>query len=166
MTVTSLNDITADFQSLRNKATELSTFIDIRHKLTANIEFNLYGGGDKEEGRQALAIRNTLDETLFGASAADMVGGDKGGLDHMKQAITLENLSEKMQILEGVARKAKATSMKAALIDLLTDADRYTRFIPEHQKLIKAGAAGLPFLANWRINKVIDAIQRDAREAQ
>ena len=163
MSVTSLDEITSTFESLRNKALQVSTLIDLRHKLTANIGFNLYGGGDKSEGRQALAVRNALDATIFSTTDADLVDPSKGGLEQLKHAINLENLSEKMQILEGVARNAKVIGMKAELVNLLTDGDRFDRFIPAHQKQIKAGATGFAFLANWRINKVIDAIQLEAR---
>lgn len=163
MSVTSLDEITNSFESLRNKAMEVGTLIDLRHKLTANIQFNLYGGGDKGEGRKALAVRNALDETIFGTTDADLVDPSKGGIEQLKRAISLENLSEKMQILEGVARNAKAIGMKAELVNLLTDGDRFDRFSAAHQIQIKAGATGFSFLANWRINKVIDALQLEAR---
>ncbi len=149
MTNTTLNDIISDLEVLRHNQ-DLNKIIDLRHKLTANIEYNLYGCGDKLEGRRALVIRNTLDESLFNLIASDMVGSDSSALEYMRRAITLETLSERIRILENVARNAQVIGMKTELINLLTDADRFIRFIPAHQKLIKDGATGLAFLANWK----------------
>ena len=165
MSTARLDDIISDLESLRNNNQELNKIINLRHKLTANIEYNLYSdGGNKPEGRIVLTIRNALDESLFNLVASDMIDGDSSALEYIKKAITLETLSERMRILEGVTKDAQLTSMKTELINLLTDTDRFSRFIPTHQKLIKEGATGLAFLANWRINKVIDALQQEAKK--
>ena len=92
MSPVSLEQIIAEAQSRRGKAWSLEGLIRYRHKLTANVEFNLYGGGTKEEGRRALAVRNLLDEMIFGATASDMVDCDLGGLEHLKKGIAMENI--------------------------------------------------------------------------
>ena len=79
--VSSLEQIAAEAEASRGKAMHLGEAIQYRHKLTANIKFNLYGGGTKEEGRRALAARNSLDEIIFGLTASDMVNDDLGGLE-------------------------------------------------------------------------------------
>ena len=62
--------------------------IDVRHELTALIKSELYGGGDKTEGRAALTARRGLDEFFFhtqprGATAAEH--------DVLKSAIILDD---------------------------------------------------------------------------
>ena len=163
MTVTPLNDIISDIQNLLNKEMEIGMVVELRHKLTNSVRFNLYGDGDKDDGRKALAIRNSLDETLFNASASDVVGGDRSGLDHLKRAITLENLSEKMRLIEEAKQYAIVAGMKAALTNLVMDVDKLDRFSPEHQEVIKKGATGLSLLSNQRINRVVNSIQREVQ---
>ena len=70
MTVTPIADILVEIQNMRDQEGSLSKFINLRHKLTENIEFNLSGGGFKDEGRKALVDRNALDETIFTATSA------------------------------------------------------------------------------------------------
>jgi hypothetical protein len=166
MTVTPIGDILAEIQSMRHQKISLSKFIDLRHKLTENIEFNLYGDGSKDEGRKVLAVRDALDKTIVMATSADVVGGDARGLDHMKQAIVLETLAERMQILEGISRSAKGTAigMKSEMINLLIDPDRIQKFIPSHQNIIKSAASGSVLLARWRFNKIMRGIQDQMKE--
>ena len=166
MTVTPIADILVEIQNMRDQEGSLSKFINLRHKLTENIEFNLYGGGFKDEGRKAFFARNALDETIFTATSADMVGGDAGGLDHMKRAIALETLAEKMQILEGISRSAKGRGkgMKSEMINLLTDPDRFERFIPSHQNIIESAASGSALLACWRFTKIMRDLQGQIKD--
>ena len=42
----------------------VSRVVETRHKLTALIKQNLYGGGSKAEGRAALIARNHFDDDL------------------------------------------------------------------------------------------------------
>jgi hypothetical protein len=164
----SLKQIMADVESMRNKAWSLREVIQTRHKLTANIEFNLYGGGMKEEGRKALAVRSSLDEIITGATASDMVGGDLRGLDDLRKAIAMENLAEKLKIMEDISTRSKKSgiSMKSEMLNILTDADRFERFTPDHQGIMKAAASGSVFLAVWRFNKLMTAIQLQAKAVQ
>jgi hypothetical protein len=66
-------DILEEFTGLRDDSpgVPLSRMIDdVRHELTALIESELYGGGDKTEGRAALTARQGLDEFFFTPSHA------------------------------------------------------------------------------------------------
>lgn len=163
MNLIPLEEISIDIQSLKNQSSEISQWIDIRHKLTANIQFNLYGAGDKEEGRKALKLRNVLDESIFRITPKDMMRGDMAGVPAMIRAINLENLSEKMALLEGIVREAKITSTKQELVSFIMDPDKLERFSHAHQQLLKDGATGLKFFANRKLNKVIDALQEEGR---
>lgn len=161
----SLERIVAEAQSMRDKPWPLKGLIQYRHKLTANVEFNLYGGGTREEGRRALAIRNLLDEMIFGVTAHDMVDGDLGGLEHFKKGIALENIAEQLKILEDLSANSKrrGMNMKRAMVDMLTDADRFERFTPDHREIMRAAASGPRFLAARRFNKILRDIQRQAQ---
>jgi hypothetical protein len=161
-----LDDILANFETWRGKPLPLGELIETRHKLTANIEFNLYCGGSKEEGRKALSVRNSLDELIFKARPSDLIDGKSDGLDHLKRAITVENLAERLQILEEVSKNAKgsAKKLKEELINVLVDRDRFERFFPEQQSNIKAAAIGSSFLAFRRLNKIMDSLRQQALE--
>jgi hypothetical protein len=56
--------------------------------------------------------------------------------------------------------------MKLEMIGILTDADRFERFTPDHQGIMKAAATGLAFLSVWRFNKLMKAIQLQAKAVQ
>ena len=56
--------------------------------------------------------------------------------------------------------------MKSEMINILSNSDRFDRFISEHQKLMKEAAAGLAILAHWRFNKIVDSIQAQAKEVR
>jgi hypothetical protein len=164
----SLDQLLAEAEALRDKPWPLGEMIRYRHKLTSNIEFNLYGGGTKEEGRRALAVRNSLDEMISGATASDMIDGDLGGLEHLRKGIAMENIAEKLQILEDLSVSAKqpGMNMKRAMTNILTDADRFQRFAPDHQAIIKAAASGSRFLAERRFKRILTAIQQQAEALQ
>ncbi len=167
MNITTLDEILLDISSLKHgQPMELSTLINLRHKLTTNIDYNLYNGGNKEEGRKALEVRGVLDNLVFNSSSEDLIDENSDGLTHLKNAITLEILAEQMQILEGVIKNAKKKGMKNELINLLADPDKFSRFIPSHQEIIKAGATGFALLANRRINKVRIEIGKSAQRIQ
>ena len=140
---------------MRHKALPLGEVIRTRHDLTANIEFNLYGDGAKEEGRTALAVRNSLDEMIFGATASDLVNGDSGGLDHLKRAIVMETIAERLHILEGIYKIAKKnrSSVKQEMANIIVDRDRFERFTPNHRGIMKTAASGSVFLATWRLKR-------------
>jgi hypothetical protein len=152
MSPVSLERIMAEAQSMRGKAWPLEGLIQYRHKLTANVEFNLYGGGAREEGRRALAVRNSLDEMIFGVTPSGMVDGDLGGLEHLRKGIAMENIAEKLEILEDLSASSKrrGMNMKRAMADILTDADRFERFTPYHREIMRA-AAPSSLHANYKV---------------
>ncbi|MBI1348649.1 hypothetical protein GC163_20445 [bacterium] len=164
MTVVPLEDIITELTNVREGGMTISVLANLRHKLTANIKVNLYGGGTKTEGRRALAMRNRLDENIYTITAADTVDGNVEGIEHLKRAIALENLAEQLDILIDMSRKANKTGkgMKSEMIDILSDSDRFGRFVPAHQKLMKDAAAGMSIFAHWKFNKLFDSIQAQA----
>jgi hypothetical protein len=78
----------------------VSRLIDVRHKLTALIKQNLYGGGSKPEGQAALQARNGLDDFVFHMTADKLVKGDGADLVPLKRAIILETYVELVAILD------------------------------------------------------------------
>jgi hypothetical protein len=65
----------------------ISRLIDMRHKLTALIKQNLYGGGSKREGQAALIARNRLDDFVFQMTDNMVARGSVADLVPLKQAI-------------------------------------------------------------------------------
>ena len=57
-------------------------------------------------------------------------------------------------------------NVKRAVIDMLTDADKFERFTPDHQEIMKAAAYGPRFLAARRFNEILRDIQRQAQAVQ
>jgi hypothetical protein len=87
----------------------ISRLIDTRHKLTALIKQNLYGGGSKDEGRAALIARNDLDDFVFHTAGDALVRGNAADLVPLKRAIILETYSELLGILEDYSRRFGAS---------------------------------------------------------
>lgn len=162
MHTNSLDNILEEIKDLKGKEAHISQFINLRHKLTENIVLNLFDKKNLDEGRSALSIRDKLDETIFNTTAEDMVDGDMGGIPHMQRAILLENLSERMKIIEDVQKDAKSFGSKVALMTLLSDVDRLDRLIPIHKALVELGAKGFPLLAKRRINKIAKELRKEA----
>ena len=163
-----LNTIIAHVKNLKDKPLPIARLIEIRHMLTANIGFNLYGAGSKEDGRAALKVRDTLDEMVFNAGPTDLLDGNTEGLRTLKKAIKLETLSERSEILENVAKAAGGTGkkLKQEVMKVITDPDRYERFIPDHQNLLQETATGWTFLAFQKFNKIMRSIQDQALAIQ
>src|SRR5208337_3474949 len=101
MTVISLRKILAELENLSElSGVHVSRLIQIRHKTTANIKFNLYGGGDRNEGRAALQARDSLDDFIFKAEQTDLVRGQIKETNVLKRAIILETFGELLEILD------------------------------------------------------------------
>ena len=164
MATPTIEEITADIQAWGGKGLELSTVAATRHKLTAMINSHLFENTNKDDGRKAVQIRNALDSSIFNMGAEAIGEGSVEGLYALQRAIQLENLSERMSIMEGMSRRANRTGpgMKREMLDLLGDPDRFQHFIPAHQQIFRSGAAGMAFLAHWRFNKIMDSIQQEA----
>ena len=141
---------------------QVSEMTDLRRKLTANIDYNLYGNGIRDEGRKALSVRDSLDKAIFESSEAD-IKGDFLAIEYFRHGIALETLAEQMQILEGVISRAKETrkTIKSGAVAILSDPDRLLRFSPKHQTLIRDAATGMAFLAQWRLNKVLNSLRQN-----
>jgi hypothetical protein len=69
-----------------------SRLVDLRHELTALIKSELYGGGNKTEGRAALIARRELDKFFFDTEQSQLTRGNVADLDALKRAIILKRL--------------------------------------------------------------------------
>jgi hypothetical protein len=139
----------------------LSRLIDIRHELTTLIKSELYGGGNKMEGRAALIARRKLDDFLFHAEQHHLARGNAADLDALKRGIILTTLAEQVELLEqardvgGGSRKA----IKAGMLKLMDDADRFDRFDDEDKAAIREIARGASFFAKRRFDHLHEAIR-------
>lgn len=140
----------------------LSHLIDVRHELTALIKSELYGGGNKMEGRAALIARRELDEFFFGTEQTQLARGNVTDLDVLKSAITLETLAEQVTLLEQ-ARDAGGgfrKGIKAEILKLMEDPDRFDRFNDKDKAAIREIALGVSFFAKIRFDHLHEAIRR------
>ena len=142
----------------------ISHLVDVRHKLTALIKQNLYGGGSKSEGQAALIARNTLDDFVFNMSADKLMKGGVADLVPLKQAIILETYTELVAILDDYScrfgRGGKA--IKQGMSVVLSDPDVFGRFDADQQTKIQAIATGSSLFAKWRFDQLHLLIRREA----
>jgi hypothetical protein len=142
----------------------ISRLIDTRHKLTALIKQNLYGGGSKDEGRAALIARNHLDDFVFQMTDDKLASGNVADLVPLKQAIIIETYTELLNILTDYrarfGRGGKAT--KQGMLAIISDPDVFGRFNPDHQDKIQAIATGSSLWANRRLNRLNFQIRTEA----
>jgi hypothetical protein len=136
----------------------------VRHKLTALIKQNLYGGGSKPEGQAALQARNGLDDFVFHMTADKLVKGDVADLVPLKRAIILETYVELVAILDDYSgrfgRGGKA--IKQGMSAVLSDSDVFGRFDAHQQAKIQAIATGSSLFAKWRFDRLHVSIRREA----
>ena len=140
----------------------ISRLIDTRHELTALIKSELYGGGDKIEGRAALMARRGLDEFFFHTEQSQLTQGNVADLEVLKSAIILETLGEQVDLLDQ-ARDAGGGSQKgiqAEMLKLMEDPDRFDRFNDKDKAAIREIARGWSFFAKSRFKHLHEAIRR------
>jgi hypothetical protein len=155
--LTPLREIMAEWQNLGNECpggVPIRRLNDIRHKLTANIKFNLYGDGDRNEGRDALSARYKLDDFLFKAEQTPSVE---------KRAIILDTFLELLEILDqardtGGSRRG----IKAEMQKLVDDPDRFDRFHDRDKAAIREMARGLAIFVKIRFNHLHESLRRQA----
>jgi hypothetical protein len=154
--VTPLREIMAELMNLGAECPDgipAGRLIDIRHKLTANIKFNLYRGGDRNEGRDALAARYKLDDFLFKEQTPN-VG---------KKAIILDTFLELLEILDharDIGRTRKG--IKAEMQKLVDDPDRFDRFHDRDKAAIREMARGLAIFIKIRFDHLHKSVRRQA----
>jgi hypothetical protein len=141
-----------------------SHLIDTRHKLTALIKQNLYGGGSKNEGRAALIARNGLDDFIFQKAGDALVRGNVADLVPLKRAIILETYAELLEILEDYSRRfgRSGKAVKQGMLAIFSDPDVFGRFKPDHQTRIQAIATGTSLFAKRRFNQLDFSIRTEA----
>lgn len=140
----------------------LGHLISARHKLTALIKTELYGGGSKVEGRAALIARRQLDEFFFRTVPSDLAQGDVSELEPLKRAIILETLTEQISLLEQARDGGSWKGIQAGMLMLMDDPDRLERFNDEDKATIRKIAHGWSFLATIRFNRLHEVIRRRA----
>ncbi len=146
----------------RDPGVPASYLIDLRHELTALIKSELYAGGNKMEGRAALIARRGLDEFFFHTKQSQLTRGNVADLGALKRAIILETLAEQVTLLEQ-ARDAGGGSrkgIKAEMLKLMDDPDRFDRFNDEDKAAIRKMARGVSILAKIRFDHLHEAIRR------
>ena len=139
----------------------LARLVDARHELTALIKSELHGGGNKTEGRAALIARRHLDEFFFHTEQSHLVRGNVADIEGLKRAIILETLYEQVTLLDQ-ARDAGGGSqkgIKAQMLRLVEDPDRFDRFNDEDKAAIRKIASGAAFFARTRFNQLNEAIR-------
>lgn len=136
-----VDDALAAVNAFKDKTTSMSQWTEIRHMLTDNIRRNLYERGSREEGRRALKMRDTLDETFFNMAEKDLTPGPTGetGLSSLRKAIVFETAAEHMEIIERAVRQANgdAQKLKLEMSKIADDQDNFGRFSPQHRRMIK-----------------------------
>jgi hypothetical protein len=164
--VTPLQEIMTEWVNLGVGAdsVHISRLVDLRHKLTANIKFNLYGGGDRNEGLGALQARNSLDDFILKAKQTDLVRGEIEQTNVLKTAVILETFTELLEILDRGREAGGGTrkGIKAEMKKLMDDPDRFDRFNDEDKAAIREIARGLAIFAKIRFDHLHEALRRRA----
>lgn len=136
-----ISDIKLAIEKLRNDGS-ISSYIEIRHMLTENISRNLYKNASREEGREALKIRDALDITIFQIKKDDLQSGSMEAIIAFQKGIYIENIAEQFEFIEQIAKAAKGKSQKIKfeMRKLASASDKFQRFSEEHQKMIHCAA--------------------------
>jgi hypothetical protein len=142
----------------------ISGLVEMRHRLTALIEQNLYGAGSRPEGRAALIARNHLDDFVFRITNDDVAKGDVADLVPLKQAIILETYTELLKFLDDYSRRfgRGGKAAKQGMVAVLSDPDVFGRFNADHQAKIQAIAAGSSLFAKRRLYRLRLLIRTEA----
>ena len=153
----SSSEIAATLKRLADTEGPLSDAIELRQELSENIAFNLYGDGLREEGRQALLMRDALDQSLLSLTPENIRDGDTSAILFIKKSIALEMVAELMQILGKVYLESGGgrKSLKHGLLKLEVDADLFDRFPFSHQEMITEAAHGSSFFVMKRFHAII-----------
>jgi hypothetical protein len=134
---------------------------DIRHMLTASIRHNLYGIGDRNEGRDALRARTSLDQWFFKGKENLAEGSSGDGLVPLYRAIILETFCALVELLDNARKAGGGTrrGIKAQMLELIADPDRIGRFNDADQAKIREIADGLAVFAKVRFDRLHVAIR-------
>lgn len=122
-------------EQLKTGDGSIERYINFRHMLTENVTRNLYEGNSIEEGREALRIRNALDETIFSTKDDDLASGNPKALHAFKRGISIENIAEQFGFLEHIVKagNGNAGRIKQEISYLADNADKFDRFSPMYQ---------------------------------
>jgi hypothetical protein len=103
-----------------------------------------------------------LDEFFFDIEQSQLARGNVADVDALKRAIILETLAEQVTLLEQ-ARDAGGGSrkgIKAQMLKLMDDPDRFDRFNDEDKAAIREIARGVSFFARIRFDHLHEAIRK------
>jgi hypothetical protein len=139
--------------------------IDIRHELTANITHNLYGDGDRNEGRAALAVRARVDEIFFHVKPLNTAGW-QDAMELGRRTVILVTFVELIEILDRAREAGRGTrkGIKAEMGKLRNDPDRLDRFHDRDKAAIRQMATGLAILAKMRFDRLHESLRARAAE--
>jgi len=123
----------------------------------------------------ALMARRELDEFYFHTEQSQLTRGNVADLEALKRAIILETLAEQVTLLEQ-ARDAGGGSrkgIKAEMLKLIDDPDRFHRFNDEDKAAIREIARGVSFFAKIRFDHLHEGrchanlnLRREVRKSQ
>lgn len=175
-----ISEIRLVLEQLRDSDGSISRYIELRHMLTENVNRNLYNNAAREEGREALQIRDALDETIFSITENDMQSGSMEATENFVKGIMIENLAEQFEFIEKVVKagNGKAENIKFGLRKLIDDPDKFERYSVPHQQMIKDAAdytffeklydlIGLSFLSNLlargKTEEILRSLETDVK---
>lgn len=162
-------DIRISLDNLKGSDRSISRYLELRHMLTENISRNLYKNAAREEGREALKIRDILDKTISETKPEDLESGSMEAIAAFLKGIAIENLAEQFEFIEQIVKsaKGKAQSIKFEMRKLADDPDRFQRFSAVHQQMIRSAAEFTlfeKFLFLFSISFMNDLIARGKTE--
>jgi len=105
-----------------------------------------------------------LDECFFHTEQSQLTRGNVADLDALKRAIILETLAEQVTLLEQVrdAGGGSRKGIKAEMLKLIDDPDRFDQFNDEDKAAIREMARGVSIFAKIRFNHLHESIRRRA----
>ncbi len=137
-----ISEIKLAIEKLKTSDGAIGRYIEVRHMLTENISRNLYKNGLKEEGREALKIRDALDKTISEIQKGDLQSGSMEAVAAFQKGAAIENLAEQFEFIEQIVKTAKGNSqnIKSEMRKLAGDTDKFPRFSAQHQQMIRSAA--------------------------
>jgi len=137
-----ISNIKAALDNLKGSDRSINRYLELRHMLTENITRNLYNDAARDEGREALKIRDALDKTISEIKQQDLESGSMEAIAAFKKGIAIENIAEQFAFIEQIVKsaKGKSQSIKFEMRKLADDPDRFQRFSTIHQQMIRSAA--------------------------
>lgn len=136
----------------------VSKLIDARQSFTKLIKENLYGEGQKTEGRAALFARRGIDNFIFDMKESDIAEGKLSDLAPLRSGIIFGTYTELLDILSDYSKRF---GIKQGMQAILADPDVRGRFDEERQDKMRAIASSFSFLAKRRFDQLDHSIRAE-----